>query len=216
MKTYAFNQLSSPALAEIVQIHREPIQPGVWDELARRELGERERSAIELITGKLFYFRAHLANEATVWARAIYPLLVLAEREGILAFSGVPLYASFDDVELRGEADGALAASVDEEPAAPYLVVIEAKRGVTATDPMPQLLGAMLCAARLNERSGRPAEEIFGCYTIADIWTFVRCRLDWSKPKPVMSVLTSREYAEKTEAAKILAILESIVGKYPV
>jgi hypothetical protein len=78
---------------------------------------------------------------------------------------------------------------------------------------MSQLLGAMLCAARLNEQDGRPAGEIFGCYTIADVWTFLRGNLDWSKPKPVMSVLSSREYWETTEAATILAILESVVAK---
>ena len=60
---------------------------------------------------------------------------------------------------------------------------------------------------------GQPASEIFGCYTIADVWTFLRGTFDWSQPKPVMSVLSSREYAEKTDAPTILAILGSIVAK---
>jgi hypothetical protein len=93
-------------------------------------------------------------------------------------------------------------------------VVIEAKRGVGATEPVSQLLGALLCAARRNERDGKPAEEIYGVYTVADVWTFVRARIDWSGPKPAMRVLASDEYVEKTEAPTILAILDAIVDKY--
>jgi hypothetical protein len=72
----------------------------------------------------------------------------------------------------------------------------------------------MLCAARRNERDGEPAGEIYGVYTIADVWTFVRGRIDWTEPRPVLSVLASGEYMEKLEAVTILAILESIVAKY--
>lgn len=212
MKTYAFNALTFTSLAEIATIRHEQGDAGPWDELARKELTEREHIELGFLTEKLRYYKSQRANEATVWARAIYPLLVLAERGSIRAFSAVPLAASFDDIELRGEADGALAESINEDIGLPYVVIIEAKRGLAANDPMPQLLGAMLCAARLNERGGHPAHELFGGYTIADVWTFVRCQLDWSQPRPVMSVTSSREYSEKTEAPTILAILESIVG----
>ncbi len=214
MKTYAFNALTSAVLAEIATIRHEPSQPALWDELARRELPESDRAAIRLVTDKLLYYRAQRVNEATIWSRAIYPLLVLAERGSIRAWSVVPLAARFDDVELRGEADGALAASIDEEVGMPYLVVIEAKRGIAGSDPMPQLLGAMLCSARLNEEGGHPGHEVFGCYTIADVWTFVHGRVDFAQPRPAMSVTVSREYAEKIEAETIVAILESVVGKY--
>jgi hypothetical protein len=214
VKTYPFNELNATKLLEIAAIHYELPQPEVWEELAGREISERDRTALGLIVAKLRDFRLHLANEATVWARAIYPLLELAERGGIYAFALVPLAAKFDDVEVRGEADGALAAGVNAEPATPYVVVIEAKRGVGAAEPVSQLLGAMLCAARRNERDGKPAEEIYGVYTIADVWTFVRARIDWSGAKPAMRVLASGEYMEKVEAATILAILESILDKY--
>lgn len=213
MKTYAFNDLTPATLAEVVAIVHERRQPTVWDELARRELGERQRLALGFIADKLVDYKTHRANEATLWARAIYPLLALAERGEIRAFSMVPLSARFDDIELRGEADGALAGSIDEDIGRPYLVVIEAKRGISGTDPMGQLFGAMLCAARLNEQDGQRGGEIFGCYTIADVWTFLRGKLDWSQPKPVMSVLSSREYAEKTDAPAILSILASVVAK---
>ena len=54
----------------------------------------------------------------------------------------------------------------------------------------------------------------YGVYTIADVWTFVRGQIDWNPPKPVMRVLASREYTEKTEAATLLGILGSIVDTY--
>ena len=213
MKTYAFKELTLATLAEIAVLGYEPDQPAVWEELARRELPELDRTALGFLVKTLISYKTHRVNEATIWARAIYPLLVLTERGDIRAWSEVPLAARFDDVELRGEADGALAASINEEVGLPDLVVVEAKRGLGGTDPMDQLLGAMLCAARANQQAGRPGVEIFGCYTVADVWTFLRGTLDWTEPKPSMRVLSSREYTEKTEASAILSILESIVAR---
>jgi hypothetical protein len=212
VKTYSFKELSHAKLAEIADLRHEPRQPVVWEDLARAEIGDRERTALDLIVDKLLYYKTTRVNEATIWARAIYPLLALAERDDIRAWSLIPLAAQFEDVELRGEVDGALAGSIDEEVGLPYVVVVEAKRGIGATDPVAQLLGTMLCAARLNQQSGRGGREIYGCYTVADVWTFLRGQLDWAPPRPVMSVLSSREYTEKTEAHTILAILESIVA----
>src|ERR1700679_3093669 len=108
MKTYPLEELTAATLAEVADIRREPSRPEVWDELARKAISQADRAALKLVTDKLFYFNTHRANEATVWGRAIYPVLVLAERGGIIAFSVVPLRGDFDGVELRGEADGAL------------------------------------------------------------------------------------------------------------
>jgi hypothetical protein len=214
MKTYVFNELTTAVLAEIADIRTEPSAPAFWEELARRELREHDRAQLGFIKEKLLYYKAQRVNAATIWARAIYPLLALAERGDIRAWSAVSLAATFDDVEVHGDADGALAQSINEEVGTPYLVVIEAKRGVAGTDPMPQLLGAMLCAGRLNEVNGHPLPEVFGCYTIADVWTFLLGKVDWSHARPRMTVLSSREYAEKTEAEAILGILGAIVSKY--
>ena len=213
MKSYAFKELTTAKLTDIAVIRHEAKQPAVWEKLARREIGERERAALEFILDKLRDYGTLRVNEATIWARAIYPLLALAERDDIRAWSLVPLSGRFDDVEIGGEVDGALASSFAEEVELPYFIVVEAKRGVGGTDPMAQLLGAMLCAAHRNEHEGHPAEQIYGCFTIGDVWTFVRGRLDWSQPKPSMSVLPSREYTERSEAATILAILESVLAE---
>lgn len=214
MKTYALADLSRSTLAEIADIHHEPKQPAVWETLAQHPLGERDLTKLGFLVEQLVDYKTVRVNEATIWARAIYPLLAMAERGDIRAWSLVPLAATFAEAELRGEADGALAASIDEEVGLPYLVVVEAKRGVGARDPMAQLLGAMLCAAWLNAQKHGYAGEIYGCYTVADVWTFVRGRFDGSQQKPIMAVLSSREYSEKWEAPMILGILESIVGKY--
>jgi hypothetical protein len=213
MKSYAFKELTNAKLSEIAVIRHEAKQPAVWENLARREIGERERAALEFILDKLRDYGTLRVNEATIWARAIYPLLALAERDDIRAWSLVPLAGKFNDLEIGGEVDGALASSFAEEVELPYFIVVEAKRGVGGTDPMAQLLGAMLCAAQRNEREGHPAEQIYGCFTIGDVWTFVRGKLDWSQPKPSMSVLPSREYMERSEAATILAILESVLAE---
>jgi len=79
MKTYPFNELNATKLLEVATIHHELPQPEVWEELARREIGERARSTLAIITATLRDFKILLANEATVWARAIYPLLALAD-----------------------------------------------------------------------------------------------------------------------------------------
>jgi hypothetical protein len=72
------------------------MQPAVWEELARRELGEHDRAALGFVVEKLLYYKTVRANEATIWARAISPLLAFAERDEIRAFSSVPLVARFD------------------------------------------------------------------------------------------------------------------------
>jgi hypothetical protein len=73
----------------------------------------------------------------------------------------------------------------------------------------------MLAAARLNwERDNRVPQEIFGCYTVADSWTFMRGLVsDIEADRPTMTVASSREYAEKVEAETILRVLKSITGK---
>lgn len=215
MKTYPLNDASMTLLAEIVTIVHEPMQQESWESLAQVKTpsNEEEQILLKAITSKLLYYKTQRVNEATIWARAIYPLLVLAERDSIRAWAGIPLGSTFGDIELRGELDGALAASVDEEVSTPYLVVVEAKRGVAGRDPMAQLLASLLCAGKRNEEEGAGGKELFGCYTIADVWTFFRATFEWSQPRPVMRVLSSREYTEKTEAPTILAILKAIVGR---
>ncbi len=53
---------------------------------------------------------------------------------------------------------------------------MEEKRGMDATDPRPQLLGAILAVlwAKIAHAGDAAPAEAFGCFTVGDIWTFVR------------------------------------------
>ena len=79
-----------------------------------------------------------------------------------------------------------------------------------------QLYGELLAAASLNaQESGHPAQRLYGCYAVADTWTFVRAdveRLDGARPR--LSVVSSPEISEKAGAASIVKILKSIVSRH--
>jgi hypothetical protein len=56
---------------------------------------------------------------------------------------------------------------------------------------------------------------MFGCYTIADSWTFVKGLVQaLESDRPRLTVESSQEYAEKVDAEIILKLLKTIVIKY--
>jgi hypothetical protein len=215
MRRLAFPEIKHDDLAALVKldnrgIHREP-----WDELRRGELIESEQHVIDWVTAGLERFMPSVVNEATVWARAIFPLLTLAETEGVEAQADVPLSARFGDVELAGIADGALGSPRDGELVTPFLIVLEAKRGVEGNNPVTQLHAEMLAAACANARAGgQDHARIHGAYTIGATWTFVRADLEGlDGEQPTFTIVSSSEMSEKFEAAAIAKILKSIVAQ---
>jgi hypothetical protein len=216
MPIYALADLSMDQLGEIADVEHKGVAPALWEDRPLGELSEEERSFLATLGKHIVPYSVHLANEATIWSRAIYPLLLLAEQDQIRAFSGVPLRAVLPGGELRGEVDGAMAhigIQADAQP--PYLLVVEAKRGVEAHDPVAQLLGGMLCAAAKNHKK-RPREEqrLYGAYTVADVWTFLQVTVaGLDGGRPAMTTVASREYTEKTEAGLILRLLKSMVAE---
>ncbi len=67
-------------------------------------LSDEEQERLKFLTSYLRNRQTHLMNEATIWSRAIYPLLMLAERGNIQAWAGVPLKAQpVFTVELSGQ-----------------------------------------------------------------------------------------------------------------
>jgi hypothetical protein len=92
---------------------------------------------------------------------------------------------------------------------------VETKRGIENTNPIFQLYGQLLAAAWLNHQlQEQDIQESFGCFTIADSWTFVRAevsRID--SDRPTLTVEFSPEYAEKFDAPKILRILKTIIAR---
>ena len=215
MKTYPLSQLTEETLNALVILHERPDVSDQWDEMTL-VLDPEEIRALNYLKSLLQKRQLILMNEATLWARAIYPLLVLAEQGHVQAWAGVPLRASYPTFELEGEADGALAPYVAGRMHQPYLVVHETKRGVNAPNPQFQLYGEMLAAAWLNwKNDAETDQEIFGCYTVADSWTFVHGIVrDIETEKPAFTIELSKTYNGVLEAERIVQILKSIVAKH--
>ncbi len=219
MRKVLFSQLTWDDVAGLVTLHERGIRVEPWDELARGELDEATVRSVEQVSAGLQRFQPSLANEATVWSRAIFPLLFLAETNRIVAQAEVPLTARLGDVELSGTADGAFGTPISGELRAPFLVVVEAKRGVEGYNPVAQLYGELLAAACLNARENERAEQrVFGCYTVGDNWTLLQADVGGldggSGAQPSMTVVSSAEINEKLEAARIVRILRSIVARH--
>jgi len=104
-------------------------------------------------------------------------------------------------------------------PGQPFLLVMEAKRGIGATDPRPALLAALLAVlwTKLGQAAGASKAEAFGCFTAGDIWTFVRARAvvrsEAHAPRLGVTFSWSREYAERSEAGAILQVLRWITRR---
>ncbi len=116
METYSLSQLSEETLKALVTLH---IQIGVsdeWENMQQDELTPAERAQIDYLKSILRERDLVVMNEATLWARAIYPLLVLAEQTYVQAWAGVPLKATYPTFQLEGEADGALAPAAAGKP----------------------------------------------------------------------------------------------------
>jgi hypothetical protein len=187
-----------------------------WLDTEQTEISEREKRYIDDLQQALKSIQVHLLNEATLWCKAIYPLLQLAEEENLQVWAEIALSAQYGQFELEGIADGVIGPSIAGRIQAPYFVMVETKRGIEGSDPVYQLYGQLLAAAWMNSQiDGKDDQEIFGCYTIADAWTFVRGEVgNISSDRPSLSVEFSPEYAEKIDAPVILKILKGIIRRY--
>ncbi len=215
MATYKFTELSDDILRRLVRLKAKAIEPEKWDQM-RMPLTAHERQQIEAINLTLENKQVVRMNEATIWARAIYPLLVLAEKPGLQAWSAVAMSATYPSFSLEGIVDGVLAREELGTIASPYLIITETKRGVEAKDPTYQMLGEMLAAAWINyQNDHQPQQLIYGCYTVADTWTFAEGVVEeFDAEHPLFTVELSSEYKEKTETEIILQILKSIVARF--
>ena len=138
METYSFSELSEEILRELVELHIQIDTSDTWDALEKEGLTAAEVVQIDYHKSILRNLNLVVLNESTLWARAIYPLLVLAEHAYIRAWTGVPLRATYPSFQLEGVADGALAPAAAGKPRHPYFIVYEAKREVNAPDPQVQ------------------------------------------------------------------------------
>lgn len=216
MQKYSFGDLSLKTLKSIVKFEQKGIADYVWTKVEHIPITEDEKFQLNSIKNQLTNYPTHIMNEATLWARAIYPLLQLAEQESILATSEVPLMAEYPNFELHGIVDGILGQCIAGQLELPYLVVLEAKRGLEGQNPQPQVYGQLLATAHLNwEEDKNNLQNMFGCYIIAGTWTFVHATIsEIETDYPLVILEHSREYNETTEAETILKILKSIVSTY--
>jgi hypothetical protein len=213
MRLLNFSKITIDDLSTLADIDDRGATDEPWNSLARGELSAPVRQAIEHVVAGLRRFPPGLVNEATIRARVVVPLLTLVEIDRVAAYADVPLSARLPHVELTGVADAALGQPFAGELRAPFLIVVEAKRGIEAHNPVPQLYAEMLAAAWMNAQGSAPREaRVFGCYTVGDCWTFVRMSArDLDTERPKLSVCTSAEYGTRTEADTIVRTLQSIV-----
>ncbi len=216
MEKLILSTLSSPSLKRWVNLNECGIAEYDWLNVKAISLNEIEQQDLRRLQLKLKTSRLHLMNEATIWARGIYPLLLLAEQDNIEAWAGVAMSAKYPQFEIEGIVDGVLGKCVSGFIESPYLMVVEAKRGLEAQNPLYQLYGQLLVAAHLNwENDQTEPQEIFGCYTIADSWSFIRAEImGITADRPTMRIEFSRQYAEQYDAETIVKILKGIVSKY--
>ncbi len=213
MTQLTLSKLTIQDIKRVVQLKEFGSRSYDWTLVDHIELTPREQTRLTELEGTLDGDPIHLLNESTIWARAIYPLLQLSEQDDIRALSGVLLQATYQNFSLDGIADGVIGRSITGRIEVPYIVMVEAKRGIEGQNPIAQLYGELLVAARLNwENDGKAIQEVFGCYTIADSWTFVRAVVgEIENDRPTLTTEHSREYAEKTSSFKILKTLKFII-----
>jgi hypothetical protein len=208
------SKIKPTEIRSLVDIREQGIAPYSWLQTDAIALTPSDQQRIHDLQTRLLNERTLLMNEATVWARAIYPLLLLAEHDSIQAWAEVELSAQYPGFSISGIADAIVGRCIEGELKTPYLIVVEAKRGLEAENPKYQLYGQILAAAHLNWRNDlQDPQVIFGCYTVADTWTFVRAKVSGlDTDRPTLDLEASRDYVEKLEAGTILKILKGILA----
>ena len=83
-----FADLSLATLKTIVNFTERGIVPAHWEKM-QLAIAPNERQQIEQIVSYLLNYQLTLMNEATIWSRAIYPLLLLAEVDSIQAWAQI-------------------------------------------------------------------------------------------------------------------------------
>jgi hypothetical protein len=216
IQNFNFSELTPETLNSIVTIEEKGVTPELWDKIDVGLTGQ-ELQRVESIVSSFLNRSVAQMNEATIFSRAIFPLLVLAEEGRLETWAQSPLSAQYSGFAFKGIADAVIGFNISGITKSSFcLTVLQANLGMQAQDLQIRLYAAMLAAARLNwERDKRLPQEIFGCYTIADNWTFARGLVsDIEAARPTMTVASSREYVERIEAETILRILKSITIKY--
>ncbi|MCP4698806.1 MAG: hypothetical protein GY862_18435 [Gammaproteobacteria bacterium] len=216
LKRYLLSDLTLKEIKRLIKLKERRVTLDTWFKDERILVSEEEKQQLAYIVNRLLPYETTLMNEATIWGKAIYPMLLMTEKDDLQAWAEVALQAEFPGFELHGVADAVIGKCQAGVMDVPYLVVVEGKRGLENKNPRFQLYGEFLAVARLNwEEDQQPVKTVFGCYTIADSWTFLRSEISGiEQDTPQMSIESTREYVERIEAKTILKTLKYMVSRY--
>jgi len=95
MEKLIISKVSVADLKRLVNLQEGAIASYPWTKIDSISLTDNELRQVQDLKSRLSNCDTHLMNEATIWARAIYPLLSLAEQEPFQAWAQVPLQAQF-------------------------------------------------------------------------------------------------------------------------
>ncbi len=149
---------------------------------------------------------------------SLYPLLLMAEREDVMASAETIMIAQYPKFELHGVVEGIL--SKDRygggHPAAPYyLLVMPARRGLDSGKLPQYLYLQLLAAARLNweHNPHEPQQQVFGCSIINGGWTFMRAEVSGIDTVcPAAQIEHTHRYYEQTHnAGTIVRLIKSTI-----
>jgi hypothetical protein len=119
----SFSGLTLVDLKPLMNIHDVGVQAYPWTDVSQTSLLPSIRRQVSDIQERISQDCPQLMNKATVWARAIYPLLMLAGQDAVRAWAQVPLKATYPTFEISGVVAGILGKGLAGELEAPYLVV---------------------------------------------------------------------------------------------
>ncbi len=140
-------------------------------------------------------------NESDLRINFIGPLLFFVDfrGEGFMGFNDRPLSAEIGDYRIYGYADWLVARkSLTNTPLEPYFFIHEYKKfRATESDPLGQLLAAMLVAQTLNNDE----QTVYGCYIVSNFWHFVLLE------RKIYAVSQGFDATDKDELGRIWSIL---------
>ena len=91
MDKLTLSDISLANIKKLVKLREKTGTEHEWTQVKAIALTDNEQRQVQDIRSRLINTQVHLFNEATVWSRAIYPLLLLAEQDNIQVWASVTL-----------------------------------------------------------------------------------------------------------------------------
>lgn len=201
-------------LRSVIELQEGRIGNYPWNQVDSIAVSTEEKQQLEVIESRLRNTFIDLMNASTILSRAIYPLLVLAERDDIEAWTRIELLAQYPNkFNIRAMVDGGLAKTVAGRVIPPYFLVVKVEQVTESSNRLLKVYVQMLTAACLNwNHDKNPIQTVFGCYTIGDTWKFLRAEVEGiEQERPIMRIEYSRDYLQRMESETICKILKGIV-----